>query len=74
MRTTIDIDEDVLITVKEIAMSRGTSAGKVVSELTRKALLTESTDEVMNGVPIFPRRSNGKVVTMELVNKLRDEE
>ncbi len=74
MRTTIDIDEDVLITVKEIAMSRGTSAGKVVSELTRKALLTESTDEVKNGVPIFPRRSNGKVVTMELVNKLRDEE
>lgn len=38
MRTMIDIDEDVLELVKDIARSQRRSAGAVMSELVRKAL------------------------------------
>jgi hypothetical protein len=39
MRTTLDIDEDVLETAKELAAKRGTTAGRVLSDLARSALL-----------------------------------
>ena len=38
MRTTLDLDEDVLQAAKELAEVRGLTAGKVVSDLVRKAL------------------------------------
>jgi hypothetical protein len=36
VRTTLDIDPDVLQAAKEIAANRGTTTGKVLSELARK--------------------------------------
>ena len=38
MRTTLDIDDDVLQAAKELATLRGSTAGKVLSELARRAL------------------------------------
>ena len=38
MQTTLDIDPDVLQAAKELAEHRGTTAGKVLSELARNAL------------------------------------
>ena len=38
MRTTLDIDDDILQAAKEIAEIRGSTAGKVISELARKGL------------------------------------
>lgn len=38
MRTTLDIEDDVLAVAKELAHRRGVSAGKVVSSLLRSAL------------------------------------
>ena len=74
MRTTLDLDDDVLQAVKEIAAARGTTAGKVVSELARKALTPSSAGRVRNGVPLLPRRPAGTPrPTMKLVNELRDE-
>lgn len=74
MRTTLDIDEDILSAAKEIAGRRGVSAGKVVSELARSALTDREERTIRNGVPLFPLRPGGQVVTLELVNQLRDEE
>jgi len=43
IRTTLDLDDDVLHAAKEIAAARGSTAGKVLSELTRNgALKTDS--------------------------------
>lgn len=39
MRTTLDLEEDVLLAVKEIARMRGQSIGKVLSDLARKLYL-----------------------------------
>ena len=38
MRTTLDLDEDVLASAKEIARRENKTAGQVLSELARRAL------------------------------------
>jgi hypothetical protein len=74
MRTTLDLDDDVLQAAKELASARGTTAGKVISELARKALTPGRSSRVRNGVPLLPRRASGsRRPTMKLVNDLRDE-
>jgi hypothetical protein len=74
VRTTLDIDDDVLQAAKELAASRASTAGKVLSDLARKALQPTRTPRVRNGVPLLPRRPAGAPrPTMKLVNELRDE-
>jgi hypothetical protein len=75
MRTTLDIDDELLLTVKEIAHQRKMTAGSVVSELLRESLQPKSFElEYEDGIPVLPRRAHGPAVTMELVNRLRDED
>ncbi len=74
MRTTVDIDDDVLQAAKELAQMRGLTAGKVLSELARKGLAPAQSARVRNGVPVLPRRAGGRKTTMKRVNELRDEE
>jgi hypothetical protein len=74
VRTTLDIDEDVLNAAKELAVKRGTTAGRVFSELARSALTPRG--EVLrkrNGVPILPMRKKRGIVTSDIANRLRDE-
>jgi hypothetical protein len=77
MRTTLEIDDDVLQAAKELAATRGMTAGQVLSELARKGLEPAPGSErgrLRNGVPILPRRRAGeRRPTMRLVNELRDE-
>jgi hypothetical protein len=73
MRTTLDIDQDVLLAAKEIAKQRGISMGKALSELARQALTRQAATTMRNGLPLFPTQPDARVVTLELVNQLRDE-
>ncbi len=70
MRTTLDLDADVITAARSIARIRKSSIGAVVSELARKGL-RES--RIKDGVPTFPRSGSTTMVTMELVNELRDQ-
>ena len=79
MRTTLNIDDDVLIAVKEVAARESRPAGDVVSELLRRSLAgggREMSDigaetEPEFGFRPFPKR--GGVVTNELIDRLREE-
>jgi hypothetical protein len=74
MRTTLDIDDDVLQAAKEIAAMRRLTAGQVLSELARKALAPARRPRARNGVPVLPSRPAGAPrPTMKQVNALRDE-
>ncbi len=74
VRTTLDIDDDVLQAARETAANRSTTVGRVISDLARKALEPRGTAQVRNGVPLMPRRPRGSPKpTMDLVNRLRDE-
>jgi hypothetical protein len=73
VRTTLDVDDDVLQAAKEIAADRGTTTGKVLSDLARKALTSSHSGRERNGVPLMPRRQKGsRRPTMKKVNGLRD--
>ena len=73
MRTTLDIDEDVLLAAKSVAARKGITTGKAVSELLRRALAPTEALVTHNDVPLFPRQPDASIVTPELVNRLRDE-
>ena len=81
MRTTLDIDDDLLATAKELARREGATAGQVVSRLLRHALtdvgpVVRSSARQRTGVAgfrPFPSRP-GVVTTNEQVNALRDSE
>jgi hypothetical protein len=70
MRTTLEIDDDVLQAVKELAAGRNVTAGQVISELVREALTRPPADasRSRNGFPLLPRTR--AVVTPQLVGKL----
>ena len=75
MRTTLDIDDDILQAVKEIASARRSTAGKVISELARKGLAPPRLKvRFRNGVPLLNRPPGTRPLTMEEVNRLRDED
>jgi hypothetical protein len=74
MRTTLDLDEDILQAAKEMAAARGTTAGQVLSDLARKALAPARAPRLRNGVPLLPCRPAGaRRPTMKQVNDLRDD-
>jgi hypothetical protein len=73
VRTTLDIDDDVLQAAKELAGNRRTTAGKVISDLARRALEPVGRGTVRNGVQLLRRRRGGAKPTMDHVNRLRDE-
>jgi hypothetical protein len=71
MRTTVDLDEDVLRVAKDLARERDLSVGRVLSDLARRALKpSNQAVKVRNGVPILPRKAGAKPVTSEIVKDL----
>jgi hypothetical protein len=69
MRTTLDIDDDVLAAAKELAAAQKSTAGKVISDLVRKALSppVEEQPEYRNGFKLLPR--TGTIITSEMVEQ-----
>ena len=77
MRTTLDIDEDVLLAAKELAEREGSTAGRIISLLARRGLSNpksklKKTPVIRVGVPLV--RSRGEVVTTDRIRKLMDQE
>lgn len=77
MRTTLDIDDDLMAAAKELARRQGTTAGRVVSELLRRALTAPDTtcNAVAEPAEFYgfrPFAPGGRVVTDDDVEKLRD--
>lgn len=75
MRTTLDIEDDVLQAVKELAHRGGGTAGQVISKLARRGLGMPNVDQKRpsrsrNGVPLLPSR--GDIITLEHVQNLTD--
>ena len=70
MRTTLDIDDDVLAAAKERASGEKTTTGKVISDLARQALTRPAKGPLIkrNGFYVLPPR--GGVVTSALVRRL----
>ncbi|MGO8674403.1 MAG: hypothetical protein ACLQVX_00880 [Limisphaerales bacterium] len=77
MRTTLDIEGDVLQAAKELAQRQGSTTGRVLSALARRGLGSQTPAAkgrpiTRGGVPLLPSR--GEVVTLERVRGLMGEE
>lgn len=73
MRTTLNLDDDIVMAVKELAELRGATAGEVLSELARAALAAGAAGgAVRNGVPLLEPTGGARIVTSEVVERLRD--
>jgi len=82
MRTTLDIDEDVLVAAKELARRQNLSAGQVVSQMLRKVLTGQAGQsapedagpgaQTVAGFRPFPAAK--AVVTNDAVSRLREAE
>ena len=73
MRTTLTIDDDVLLAAKAIAEREQKSFGEVVSTLARHTLHRPQPPQFRNGIPLLPLRDAQATVTLDVVNALRDE-
>jgi hypothetical protein len=73
MGTHVTIDDDVVRAAEKLAREQDRTVGEVISELARRSLPADTEIVYRNGIPQLPRHPGG-VVTMEMVNELRDEE
>jgi hypothetical protein len=76
MRTTLDIDDDVLMAAKELAKRQHLTAGEMISELARQGLRASASSSVASPASFFgfrPFSSRGAPVSDETINRLRDE-
>jgi hypothetical protein len=73
MRTTLAIDDDVLAAAKAMAEQQRRSVGDVISDLARRSLSRPQTVKERNGIPLLTPKPGNSPITLEVVNKLRDE-
>ena len=75
MRTTLDVEDDVLDAVRSLARAQGRSMGTVLSELVRRAL---SPDRRLidgpGGFPTFEVPTGAPPLTVETVRVALDDE
>ena len=83
MRTTLQLDDDVLAAARSIARNGKKSLGSVISDLARQALCAADPGPVgaksdaggqRSGLPLLPTKVPGVVIDLELVNQLRDDD
>ncbi|MCX6602395.1 MAG: CopG family transcriptional regulator [Acidobacteria bacterium] len=72
MRTTIDLDEDILGLVKQLAVERKESLGKVLSTLARLSLSREATAPVRDGIRLLKPLPGKVSVSLVEINGLRE--
>ncbi len=78
MRTTLRVDDDVLLAVQERARREKRTAGQVLSDLARQALtgqyrqLADNAAAGHHGFQPLPRR--GAAISNALIDRLREDE
>jgi hypothetical protein len=74
MRTTLQLDEDVLAAARARAARRGRTLGEVVSELARKGLAPDTAaPRYRNGIRLMPVRADARPTSLDEINRLRDD-
>lgn len=73
MRTTVDLDADVLQAARSLARSRRRSLGKVLSDLVRRGLAPRR-EGSRRGFPVFRISPEAPPLTPESVERALDDE
>lgn len=74
MRTTLNLDDDVMEAARAMARFERRPLGRVVSELARRGLAPRSiTYSESAGFPVFPVGDDAPVITDEMVTSALDD-
>jgi hypothetical protein len=75
MRTTLIIDDDLLLAAKSLARERSVSVGRVLSDWARRGLSSgrQTSRRIQDGFPVFNVSDNAPPLTLEDVRRLEDE-
>ena len=73
MRTTLDIDDDVVVAAKELAAGERRSLGSVISELARRGL-TPARVATAGELPVIRVPIGVPPITPEMVRRALDED
>lgn len=73
MRTTLDLDDNLLAIARVRAKESGISLGAAVSDMMRQGLRVPKTVS-STGFPMFQPPADAPVVTDEIVARLRDDD
>lgn len=79
MRTTVDLDEDILRIAKGLAAQRSEGLGRVLSDLARRGLqpnqtVSSKSPSKSHGVPLLASLPGAKPVTLKIVQDLLEQE
>lgn len=76
MRTTVNLDEDIVQSAKALAERHNKTLGEILSELARKGLQKrKSKAAIRNGIPVFKTSSTtANPLSIDEINELRDSE
>ena len=73
MRTTLNLDDDLIADVRRYARRRNLSMGNAVSELIRRGLAVGVPVRVVNGLYVFDVPPGSPPITRERIKKLEAE-
>ena len=73
MRTTLELDDDVLSAARELARARNSSIGAVISALARAGMRPTSV-AIVDGLPVIRARPDATVITSEMVSRALDDQ
>lgn len=73
MRTTLNIDDDLLKAAKSIAAARSKAVGAIISELAWKGLRASARTRRKSGLPTFRLPADAHPITLEDVKRMEDE-
>jgi hypothetical protein len=76
MRTTLEIDDDVMDAARALTQLKNERVGRTISDLARRGLASEVPPvvEVRDGIPVWVHAPGAIPVTSELVRRLAGEE
>ena len=73
MRTTLEIDDDIIDAARELARMRHESIGAIISSLARSGLRPTSV-EFVDGLPVIRASEQDAVITSEMVRRALDDD
>ena len=73
MRTTLTIDDDILLAAKTLAEQRRVSIGTVISQLARDGLNPDPTVRYEIDIPVFDVREGASIFGPDDVDRVQEE-
>lgn len=74
MRTTLNLDPEILAAARRLAAARAESIGEVISQLARKGLAVDSRAVAKRGFPVFQVARDAAPITPEDVHRALEDE